>query len=94
MSTSSQIIKKLQVTEKGTQLASTQNKYFFVVDPTANKIEIRKAVEDAFGVKVKSVNTSQYLGKNRRERTRSFGKCNDWKRAVVTLRAGSKIDLI
>lgn len=94
MSTSEQIIHKLQVTEKGTQQASTQNKYFFVVDRTANKIEIRRAVESMFGVKVKAVNTSQYFGKKKRERTPSFGRCNDWKRAVVTLQAGSKIDLI
>jgi large subunit ribosomal protein L23 len=94
MSSNVQIIKKLQMTEKGTQLSGSQNKYFFVVDPSANKIEIRRAVEASFGVKVKSVNTSLYLGKNRRERTKSSGKCNDWKRAIVTLHPGSKIDLI
>lgn len=96
MNTNGQIIKKLQVTEKATQLAGSQNKYFFVVDKDANKISIRQAVEAAFGVKVKAVNTSQYLGKNknRGQRTRTLGKCNDWKRAVVTLRVGSKIDLI
>ncbi len=87
------IIKKLQLTEKGTVLAEQQGKYLFQVVPDANKIEIRHAVEQLFGVKVAAVNTMQYEGKQRRTRSARRGKKADWKRAVVTLRAGGKIDL-
>ncbi|MEI6147578.1 MAG: 50S ribosomal protein L23 [bacterium] len=85
-------IKALHITEKGTQMAG-QNKYLFKVDTTANKLEIKQAVEDFFKVKVVKVNTMNYTGKKRRERTLHYGKKPDWKRAVVTLRAGDKIDL-
>ena len=85
-------IKGLHITEKGTQLAGL-NKYLFKVDPSANKIEIKQAVENFFKVKVLRVNTMNYTGKKRRERTLHYGKKPDWKRAVVTLRAGDKIDL-
>ena len=87
------IVKGIMVTEKSAQLAETQNKYFFRVSPTANKIEIKQAVESGFGVKVKSVNTARYAGKRKRERTINYGKRSDWKRAIVTLKEGSKIDL-
>ena len=85
-------IKGLNITEKGTQMAS-QNKYLFKVEPTANKLEIKKAVEDFFKVKVVKVHTMNYLGKKRRERTVNYGRKPDWKRAIVTLKAGDKIDL-
>lgn len=87
------IVKGIMVTEKSAQLAEAQNKYFFRVSPNANKIEIKEAVEMGFGVKVKSVNTAMYAGKRKRERSAKYGKRSDWKRAVVTLKAGSKIDL-
>ena len=87
------IIEKLQMTEKATNLATSQNKYFFRVDPSANKMEIKRAVEDIFKVAVASVNTMRYLGKKKRERTARYGRKSDWKRAVVTLKEGSKIDL-
>ena len=85
-------IKGLHITEKGTQLAGL-NKYLFKVDPAANKIEIKQAVENFFKVKVLRVNTMNYTGKKRRERTLHYGKKPDWKRAVVTLREGDKIEL-
>lgn len=85
-------IKGLHITEKGTQMAG-QNKYLFKVSTEANKLEIKQAVEDFFKVKVVKVNTMNYTGKKRRERTLHYGKKPDWKRAVVTLRAGDKIDL-
>lgn len=87
------IVLDLQLTEKSTVLGETQNKYMFRVAPAANKIEIKQAVEKLFGVSVKSVNTINYDGKRKRERTSKFGKRSDWKRAVVTLKEGSKIDL-
>lgn len=87
------IVKEIMVTEKSTQLAEKQNKYFFSVSTVANKIEIKEAVEKGFGVKVKSVNTARYDGKRKRERTAKYGRKNDWKRAIVTLKDGSQIDL-
>ncbi len=85
-------IKGLDITEKGTQMAA-QNKYLFKVEPSANKLEIKQAVESFFKVKVLKVHTMNYLGKKRRERTVKYGKKPDWKRAIVTLKEGDKIDL-
>jgi len=87
-----EILKGLQLTEKGTALSETGNKYFFRVDRGSNKIEIKRAVEEAFGVKVAKVNTMCYAGKRKRERTVRYGRRSDWKRAVVTLAEG-KIEL-
>ena len=87
------VIMKMDITEKGTELAEKQNKYLFRVAPTANKIEIRNAVEDIYGVVVTAVNTMNYAGKKKRERTRSYGKRSDWKRAIVTIKDGDKIEV-
>ena len=65
-----------------------EGKYTFVVDPRANKTEIKIAVEQVFGVKVKSVNTINRQGKTRRTRA-GLGKRKDTKRAVVTLKDGT-----
>jgi large subunit ribosomal protein L23 len=65
-----------------------EGKYTFIVDPRANKTEIKIAVEDVFGVKVASVNTINRKGKARRTRF-GLGKRKDTKRAVVTLREGT-----
>lgn len=65
-----------------------ENKYTFLVDPRANKTEIRIAVEQVFGVKVDSVNTLNRQGKRRRTRF-GMGKRKDTKRAVVTLKDGT-----
>lgn len=88
----SAVIKELQLTEKGTE-ASESGKYFFRVDPKANKHEIKQAVESLFSVQVADVNTMRYAGKRKRERTVRYGKRADWKRAVVTLKEGNRIDL-
>lgn len=64
-------------------------KYTFEVAPTANKIEIKKAVEEVFGVKVAAVNTLHVNGKEKRM-GRYTGKTPAWKKAIVTLAAGSK----
>ena len=89
-----QIVKEIQLTEKGTALREIGNKYFFKVAPRANKVEIKNAVEQLFKVKVDKVNTMNYEGKRKRERSARFGRRADWKRAVVTLQAGSTIDLV
>ena len=85
-------VRGLHITEKGSMLAG-QNKYLFKVDPSANKLEIKRAIEDFFKVKVVKVNTMNYDGKKRRQRSVRYGKKPDWKRAVVTLKDGDKIDL-
>lgn len=93
MSHSTAVIRGIQVTEKATFLAAKQNQYFFEVTPAANKREIKEAVEAFYKVSVVSVNTMRYIGKSRRERTAQAGKKADWKRAVVTLKAGDQIEL-
>ena len=80
------IIKYLVRTEKGTLLGS-QNKYLFSVDLGANKIEIKKAIEEIYDVKVSKVNTLRVPGKKRRVRYKE-GKTPDWKKAIVTLKEG------
>ena len=86
------VILELQVTEKGTDLSTRHNKYLFRVAKGANKTEIKRAVEALFSVRVSGVNTMNYAGKRKRERTVGYGKRADWKRAVVTLKAGDSID--
>ncbi|GAB2684930.1 50S ribosomal protein L23 [Thalassiella azotivora] len=76
------------VSEKSYGLLDNEGKYTFLVDPRANKTEIRIAVEKVFGVKVASVNTLNREGKRRRTRF-GVGKRKDTKRAIVTLREGS-----
>ena len=87
------IVKKLLVTEKGTRLKEAANQYVFEVDRGANKLEIRRAVEQQFSVKVKDVNTMTRPGKAKRLRTASYGRTPTWKRAVVTLQDGQSIEM-
>lgn len=89
-----QVIDKALLTEKGTRLTEEENKYIFRVNPAANKMEIKQAVEEFFKVKVVAVNTMNRQGKKKRERTASCGRTAAWKRAVVTLAEGSKIDFV
>jgi len=91
MSVSYDIVKSMLRTEKATILLP-ENKYLFWVNKKANKIQIRQAVEDIYKVKVKSVNTSMQRGKKRRVRYVQ-GKSPDWKKALVTLKEGSKIEV-
>ena len=87
------IVKKMLMTEKGTRLKETVNQYTFEVDRGANKLEIRRAVEQQFNVKVKDVNTMTRQGKAKRLRTMSYGRTPAWKRAVVTLQDGQSIEM-
>jgi large subunit ribosomal protein L23 len=84
------LIKKPLITEKTTKLME-ENKYCFLVDPKANKTQIRQAIEQIFHVKVKDVNTMNVLGKIKRM-GRYQGRRPSWKRAIVTLEAGSRIE--
>ena len=88
------IVKQVLLTEKGTRLADEQNKYLFRVAKDANKMEIKKAVETLFNVRVTAVNTMCRMGKKKRERTAHFGTTAAWKRAVVTLHADDSINMI
>lgn len=87
------VIKTVRLTEKGTTQADRFNQYTVVADRHANKIQIRRAVEELFKVKVLAVNTSNVSGKARRKRTHQQGQTSDWKKAVVTLKEGDKIQL-
>lgn len=87
-------------TEKMSRLEE-ERKYSFQVMPAANKLEIKKAVESKFGVKVEKVSTSNRIGKKKNMTVRSDGrtirtngKRSDWKKAIITLKEGETIDLL
>ena len=88
-----EIIKTVRLTEKGTRQGQDHNQYTVVADPRANKMQIRQAVQELFKVKVVKVNTLNVSGKYRRQRTKQAGQTSDWKKAIVTLKAGDKIVL-
>ena len=94
MKSSSELIKQILLTEKGTYLTESENKYQFRVSMNANKVEIKRAIEELFSVRVTAVNTMRRKGKKKRERTASYGTIAAWKRAVVTLHADDSINLI
>ncbi len=79
------------VTEKSTIQREGQNQYSFKVNKRANKIEIKEAVEHLFKVKVRDVRTATIRGKVKRL-GRRFGKRPDWKKAIVTVKEGDRID--
>lgn len=85
------VVKGMIRTEKGSGLLAF-NKYLFWVDKKSNKIEIKKAIQEIYKVKVDSVNTMIVPGKAKRVRY-AVGYTPDWKKAVVTLSEGSKIDV-
>jgi large subunit ribosomal protein L23 len=82
------IIKRPVITERSTDLME-QNKFTFEVALKANKTEIKKAVEEIFGVKVEKVNTMRVPGKQKRV-GRHLGTTSEWKKAIVTLASDSK----
>ncbi len=89
------ILIKPLITEKMTEQGDDYNKYGFIVDNKANKIQIRNAVEEMYGVTVDSVNTMRYRGKQRSRYTRAGiirGRENNYKKAIVTLVEGDTID--
>ncbi len=88
------IVQTASLTEKSTLLSEKLNKYVFRVSPRANKIQIKHAIESLFQKKVVDVNTCNYAGKKKRERTANFGRRAHWKKAIVTLAEGEKIDLV
>ncbi|MDP8258883.1 MAG: 50S ribosomal protein L23 [Candidatus Aadella gelida] len=91
MKSSHDVIKHMIRTEKGSDLL-TQNKYLFKVDKRSNKIEVKKAVEEIYSVKVDKVHVMTVKGKKKRVRQKE-GMTASWKKAIVTLNSESKIEV-
>lgn len=90
-----EIILKPVITEKMTQKGEKLNQYGFIVHKKANKIQIKNAVKELYGVDVVDVNTMNYTGKNKTRFTKSgilSGRTNAFKKAIVTLAEGETID--
>ena len=101
MSIKNSIIIRPILSEKGAMLSETQRKYVFQVEKVANKLEIKKAVENKFNVKVDKVATLNFKGKRKNTTVRSNGKVlrtsgfrSSWKKAIITLSDGFTIDLL
>ena len=101
MSTKTSIILRPILSEKGTFLSETQNKFIFQVEKQSNKLEIKKAVEEKFKVKIKKVATLNIKGKNKNMTIRSNGHIlrtsgnrSSWKKAIITLEKGFSIDML
>ena len=96
-----EVIIRPLLTEKSNVLSELQNKYVFQVFKNANKIDIKRSIENRFEVKVKKVSTINCKGKNKNMSVRSNGRVirtngnrTDWKMAIITLSGDDKIDLI
>ena len=90
-----QIILKPIITEKMTQMGEKLNRYGFLVDKRANKLEIKKAIKDVYGVEVTSINTMMYGGKTKTRYSKAgfiTGNSNAYKKAIITLAKGETID--
>ncbi len=88
------VIKKPRVSEKATILQEENGVLVLEVAVKATKIEIKQAIQTAFGKKVASVRTANYDGKARRKRTSAAGTTPAWKKAYVTLAEGETLDLV
>ena len=89
------IIIKPVITEKMTEMGENLNRYGFIVNRKANKLQIKKAVEDLYGVEVASVNTMTYRGKTKSRYSKTgiiTGKAASYKKAIITLAEGETID--
>lgn len=90
-----EVLKRPVLTEKMTGMGDKLNRYGFIVDNKANKIQIKNAVEAMYGVSVDAVNTMRYQGKFKMRNTTkgvAIGRTNSFKKAIVTLAEGNKID--
>jgi large subunit ribosomal protein L23 len=92
MSRAHQVVLSPLLTEKGTRLKEEGNQYLFRVARTANKVEIKRAIEQLFKVTVLEVRTTRVRGKVKRL-GRFQGRRPDWKKAIATLKAGQSIEL-
>jgi large subunit ribosomal protein L23 len=87
-----EVVQRPLLTEKGTRLKEEANQYLFRVARTATKVEVKQAIEQLFKVKVVDVRTLRVQGKVKRL-GRFQGRRPDWKKAIVTLKAGQSIEL-
>ncbi len=88
-------LKKPLLTEKVSQLTDKLNRYAFIVDPRANKIQIKGAIETMYGINVVAVNTMRYVGKLKNRNTKSgpvSGRAAKYKKAIITIKDGETID--
>ncbi len=91
-----QILIKPMITEKSSRLMDDHNKYTFIVDKRANKVEIKKAIEETYNVAVETVNTTIMPSKSKTRSTKSGirrGRKSSFKKAIITLSYGEEIDL-
>ena len=89
------VIIKPIITEKMTQMGEKLNRYGFIVDKNANKLQIKKAIKDIYGVDVTDVNTMLFAGKKKSRFSKSgviSGRSQNFKKAIITLAKGETID--
>ncbi|MEZ7957577.1 MAG: 50S ribosomal protein L23 [Rubritalea sp.] len=89
-----QVIDTVRLSEKATLLQEQNNEVVLKVAQKANKLEIKRAVEQLFGVKVEAVRTCNYHGKLKRQRRADAGRTANWKKAIVRLKEGESLDLV
>ena len=89
-----QVIRKVRLSEKASLLSELNNEVVLEVDPRANKLEIRRAVEQLLGKKVVGVRTLNQAGKAKRRRRADAGRTAHWKKAIVRLKEGESLDLV
>lgn len=88
------VIKNVHVSEKATMLNEQNNDVVLIVDRRANKLEIKRAVEQLLGKKVDQVRTLNQTGKLKRQRRADAGRTAHWKKAIVRLKEGENLDLV
>jgi len=89
-----QVIDTVLISEKATLLQEENNEYVFKVAREANKLEIKRAIEQLFGKKVAAVRTMNCSGKKKRNRRADAGRTAHWKKAIVRLKDGESLDLV
>jgi large subunit ribosomal protein L23 len=89
-----QVLKQMRLTEKSNRLSSEYGQYTFTVAPDATKYTVREAVEQTFKVTVTRVNIQNIRGKLKRSRRGTPSRTSDYKKAIVTLKHGDKIELV
>ena len=89
-----QVVRNVRLSEKATLLQETNNEIVLEVDRKANKLDIKRAVENLFDKKVVAVRTANCSGKLRRRRRADAGRTSSWKKAIVRLAEGESLDLV
>lgn len=89
-----QVIDTVLISEKATLLQEENNEYVFKVDRNANKLQVKRAIEQLFGKKVAAVRTLNCHGKSKRKRRADAGRTAHWKKAIVRLKDGETLDLV